>query len=103
MFDNLIANIDPNLGNWLVDPDGHIILIDHSRAFTTTKRLVHQLHNVDQPLWEKMKALDEPALTGVLRRWLGKHEIRAILERRDRLGKKIDELIAAKGASVIFR
>ena len=103
MFDNLIANIDPNLGNWLVDPDGHIILIDHSRAFTTTKRLVHQLGNVDQPLWDRMKALDEPSLTKVLRPWLGKQEIRAILERRDRLGKKIDELIAAKGAAVIFR
>jgi hypothetical protein len=103
MFDNLIANIDPNLGNWLVDPDGHIILIDHSRAFTRTKRLVHTLNNVDQPLWDRMKALDEASLTRVLRPWLGKHEIRAILDRRDRLGKEIDELIASKGASVIFR
>ena len=32
MIDNLIANIDPNLGNWLVDPSWNIILIDHSRA-----------------------------------------------------------------------
>lgn len=103
MFDNLIANIDPNLGNWLVDPDGHIILIDHSRAFTTTKRVVHEMHNVDLPLWERMKALDEPALTAALSRWLSKHEIRAVLERRDRLGKEIDKLIASKGQSVIFR
>jgi hypothetical protein len=103
MFDTLIANVDPNLGNWLVDPDGHIILIDHSRAFTITKRLVHELQNIDQPLWDKMKALDEPSLTKVLRPWLGKHEIKAILERRDRLGKVIDQLIASKGASAIFR
>ncbi|HEV3486795.1 MAG TPA: hypothetical protein VG106_15395 [Vicinamibacterales bacterium] len=103
MFDNLIANIDPNLGNWLVDPDGHIILIDHSRAFTTTKRLVHELNNVDQALWERMQALDEAALTTALGGWIGKHEIRAILERRERLGKAIGRLIASKGQSVVMR
>lgn len=103
MFDNLIANIDPNLGNWLVDPDGHIILIDHSRAFTPTRRLVHELINVDQPLWDKMKALDEASLTKVLHRWLSKHEIKAILERRDRLARAIDALVASRGASAIFR
>lgn len=103
MFDNLIANIDPNLGNWLVDPDGHIILIDHSRAFTTTKRLVHTMSNVDQPLWDRMKALDRASLTSALGEWLGKAEIGAVLERRDRLGKAIDELIASKGQSVVMR
>ena len=34
MFDNLIDNIDPNLGNWLVDPAWNLILIDHTRSFT---------------------------------------------------------------------
>ena len=40
MFDNLIGNIDPNLGNWLVDPSWNLILIDLTRAFTTTKELI---------------------------------------------------------------
>ncbi|MCI0407545.1 MAG: hypothetical protein L0191_03100, partial [Acidobacteria bacterium] len=35
MFDNLIYNKDPNLGNWLVDPAWNLIVIDHTRAFTT--------------------------------------------------------------------
>ena len=43
MFDNLIGNTDPNLGNWLVDPSWNLILIDHTRAFTSTKNLYHQL------------------------------------------------------------
>lgn len=103
MFDNLIANIDPNLGNWLVDPCGHIILIDHSRAFTVTRRLVHKMDNIDSPLWERMKALDEAALTPGLGPWLGKREIAAVLERRDRLAKAIDQLIAEKGQSVVLR
>jgi hypothetical protein len=103
MFDNIIANIDPNLGNWLVDPCGHVILIDHSRAFTVTKRLVHKMDNIDWPLWARMKALDEGSLTPAVGKWLGKREIAAVLERRDRLGKVFDELIASRGDSVIMR
>jgi hypothetical protein len=36
MFDQLVANIDRNAGNLLYDGDFHIVLIDHSRAFTAT-------------------------------------------------------------------
>ena len=67
MFDNLIGNIDPNLGNWLVDPAWNLILIDHTRAFTTTRNLYHQLSQSDPELWAKMEALDAPSLTAALR------------------------------------
>lgn len=39
MFDNLIGNDDPNLGNWLVDPAWNLILIDHSRAFANDTQM----------------------------------------------------------------
>ena len=103
MFDNLIANRDPNLGNWLVDPDWHLILIDHSRSFTGLKSMVHKMDNIDGPLWDKFKALDEAALTAALGTWVGRGEIRAILERRDRMQQEIDRLVKARGESVIFR
>jgi hypothetical protein len=99
MFDNLIGNIDPNLGNWLVDPDWNIVLIDHSRAFTDTKQLYHQLMYFDNDLWEKMKALDEATLQGALGPWVGKGEIKAILERRDKMGQVIEKLKASGGGS----
>jgi hypothetical protein len=92
MFDNLIGNIDPNLGNWLVDPEWHLILIDHTRAFTTTNRLYHQLVAVDSELWAKMKALDEGALSRVVGAWLDKSAIEAILERRDKMQAVVDKL-----------
>jgi len=92
MFDNLIANIDPNLGNWLVDPAWNIVLIDHTRAFTASKDLYHKLVAVDAELWDKMKALDEPALTTALGEWIGKGEIKAILQRRDKMQAVIDKL-----------
>jgi hypothetical protein len=103
MFDNLIANKDPNLGNWLVDPDWHLLLIDHSRSFTTQKSMVHKMDNVDGPLWEKFKALDEASLTEAVGKWLGKGELKAILERRDAMAKDIDRLVKAKGESAILK
>ena len=39
MLDLLIANVDRNQGNLLYDPDWHLLLIDHSRAFTEKKDL----------------------------------------------------------------
>ena len=102
MFDNLIANRDPNLGNWLVDGDWHLILIDHSRSFTTMKTLVHGMDNIDRSLWEKFRALDETTLQTAVGKWMGRSEARAILDRRDRMQKEIDRMVAARGDAVFL-
>jgi hypothetical protein len=84
MFDNLIGNKDPNLGNWLVDPAWNLILIDHTRAFTTDKDMVHKrMDHIDGELWDKMKGLTLEMLTPLLGPLMGKGEIKAILQRRD--------------------
>jgi hypothetical protein len=92
MFDNLIGNIDPNLGNWLVDPAWNLIIIDHTRAFTNTKELYHKLVQVDPELWAKMKALDEATLTSALGKWLDKSAITAMLQRRDKMQQAVEKL-----------
>jgi hypothetical protein len=92
MFHNLIGDIDPNLGNWLIDPEWRVTLIDQSRALTNTTQLVHELKQIDHALWERMRALTADGLTRDLSRWLGPREIRAILARRDRMQAKIDKL-----------
>ena len=92
MFHNLIGDIDPNLGNWLVDPAWNLILIDHSRALTGTKKLVHKMQAADGLLWTRMLALTEESLTAALGRWLGKAEIAALLERRAKMKVEIDKL-----------
>jgi hypothetical protein len=105
MFDNLIGNIDPNLGNWLVDPAWNLILIDHTRAFVTDKNMAHKnMTRVDAELWDRMKALTQESLTAAIGKWVGRGEIKAVLERRDRLQQIIDKLIKEKGeAAVILR
>jgi hypothetical protein len=102
MFDNLICNIDPNLGNWLVDPAWNLILIDHTRSFTTKRDMVHVLTRIDRELWDRMKALTIESLTTVLEKWIGNREIRAIIERRDRMQGLIDKLVAAKGEGAVL-
>lgn len=103
MFDNLIANKDPNLGNWLVDGDWHLILIDHSRSFTSMKALVHKMDNIDRALWEKFRALDEATLQAVVGPWMGRGEVRAVVSRRDEMQKEIDRLVKARGESVFIQ
>ena len=96
MFDNLIGNMDPNLGNWLVDPSWNLILIDHTRAFTTDKSMVHKkMDRIDGALWDKMKALTLESLTPLLSPYMGKNEIKAVLQRRDAMQADYDKQLAA--------
>lgn len=92
MFHNFIGDIDPNLGNWLYDPVWNLILIDHSRALTKTKNLVHKMIGNDEALWAKMMALTEESLTASLGEWLGRDEIKAMLERRAKMKVEFDKL-----------
>jgi hypothetical protein len=92
MFDNLIGNLDPNLGNWLVDPEWNLIVIDHTRAFTNADKLYHELQSVDTELWDKMKALDEASLTSTLGSWLDGQAIKGVLKRRDKMQEAVSKL-----------
>lgn len=102
MFDNLIANIDPNLGNWLVDPAWNLILIDHTRSFTTTKTLVHKMIRIDAELWARFEKLDEPILQQAVGAWLGRDEIRGMLIRRDRMREEIGRMVAKSSEQAVF-
>jgi hypothetical protein len=104
MFDNLIYNMDPNLGNWLVDPAWNLILIDHTRSFTSGTKMAHEMTRVDAELWEKMQALTEASLKPVLGGWLRDGEIRDVLKRRDKMAEIVDQLVKKNGeAAVIVR
>jgi hypothetical protein len=102
MFQNLIGDIDPNLGNWLVDPEWNLILVDHSRALTDTTKLVHQMQRIDADLWTRMKLLTEDTLTKAVGTWIGRSEVRAIIERRQTLQEQIDKLVRASSEAQVF-
>jgi hypothetical protein len=102
MFDNLIGNIDRNQGNLLIDGDGHLCLIDASRAFTSNKNLVAEIEKVDALQWGRISALTEESLSAAVGAWLDQGQIRAMLERRAKIKEEIDTLVAKHGASKVF-
>lgn len=103
MFDNFICNKDRNAGNLMVDDDWNLFLIDHSRAFITDKDLAVKLEHVDPEQWNRIQALDEPALTAAIGKWVeGGGVIRSMLARREKLKSEIDKLVAAKGEAAVF-
>ena len=102
VFDNLIANIDRNAGNLLVyrTPQWHLVLVDHSRCFTTTKKMQFPMTKIDRPLFERLKTLDKPMLEGRLGRLID--GIDALLARRDAIVRHFEQLATAKGDASVF-
>jgi hypothetical protein len=104
VFDNLIANIDRNAGNILVDGQWNMILIDHSRAFASdTMPFEKQMTRIDRETFAKLKALDEAGLMKTVRPWvLGDASVRDILKRRDRIVARFEKLSRERGEATVF-
>ncbi len=102
MFDNLIGNNDRNQGNLLIDGDGHLCLIDASRAFSSNRNLELEIEKVDALQWGRIAALTQESLTAAVGAWLDQGQIRALLDRRTKIKLEIDRLVAANGATKVF-
>jgi hypothetical protein len=105
VFDALIANLDRNQGNILIDRDWRLWFIDHTRAFAQTGDLLNRqrLTRCSRDLWLALRHMDEGSLRRRLEPFLTKAEIGALLERRQELVTHFEALIAANGeAAVLF-
>jgi hypothetical protein len=104
LFENLIANIDRNAGNMLVDGEWNIILIDHSRAFGTDRMpFEKEMTRVDRAFFERLKALDEASVMARLRPWvLAEGTVRGLLKRRDKIVAHFEKLARERGEAVVF-
>ncbi len=104
LFDQFIGNIDRNRGNLLRDDDGHLFLIDHSRAFVRTRSLkgLEGPTQVDRHLWERIDALTREDLERELTPWVTRFQIDAMLARRDRMREEIAEKLRVRGEAITF-
>ncbi len=114
-FDNLIANEDRHLGNYLITKDGRILLIDHSRSFRTSKEFTSDL-NFSENHWdrnlmmrqlpisfiEKIKNLDTELLKDITGLYLTNEEIEAVLLRRVLVLEEINRIIGEFGLSDVL-
>jgi len=103
-FDNLIANIDRNAGNLLVDVEWNLVLIDHSRAFASNAMpFMKQMTRIDREFFARLKALDEATLMAELKPWvLTAGSLRDLLKRRDKIVAQFDRLASEKGEAEVF-
>ncbi len=103
MFDALIAEIDRNAGNLLVlrDPKWHLVLIDHSRAFSSVTKLVYPVERIDREMFERLKALKKEDLDARI----GKLVVdgsQSLLRRRDMIVERFEKLAKEKGEASVF-
>ena len=108
VFNQLIANTDDNLTNFLITRDWHLWMIDFTRAFRTQKNLLNQKNLVqcDRKVLEKIRHLDEQA--GVLQEkivkphYLTKMELEAVLARANKIAEFFDEEVKKKGEGAVL-
>jgi len=100
VFDQLIDNIDRNMGNLLITKDWRIWMIDHTRAFRpeTELRKVTDLRKCDRRLLEKLRSLTPEKLNEQIGSYLTKTEMSSLLTRRDLLVRHFDSL----GATALY-
>jgi hypothetical protein len=104
VFDQLVADADPNLTNVLIGENWQLWRIDFSRAFRLNKdvKSPKDLVRCDRQLLEKLKTLDGNALMEKTKRYLTKDEVKAVMARRDKIVEQFQTMIAQKGESQVL-
>ena len=94
LFDQLIYNVDRNLGNLVIDKTWTIWMIDHTRAFRLFDKIKTptNLSRIDRKVYDRLKALDPDTLKTVMGDYLTGPESRAMLARRDDIVARLDKM-----------
>lgn len=114
-FDCIIANDDRTQENIRYTKDWRTILIDHSRAFRSTREHTKNLvfgknglkgammfRRLPREFVGNVKALNFDLIKDVVGSYLTKREINAILSRKDIFLKEIDEMIKEQGENAVL-
>ncbi|HEY6548038.1 MAG TPA: hypothetical protein VI589_09025 [Vicinamibacteria bacterium] len=106
IFDQLIYNIDRNLGNLLIEKDWTIWMIDHTRAFKIFKDLKMEKNlgtSCERDFLASLRTLTKPALVPLMKDLLAEGQVDALLARRDKIVRHYETQIAARGeGSVLY-
>jgi hypothetical protein len=100
VFDQLIYNVDRNMGNLLISTNWRVWAIDHTRAFRShnTLKSPANVTRCDRQVIERLKQLNKDVLKKEIGEFVTDYQINGLLARRD----KIVELIERAGPSAMF-
>jgi hypothetical protein len=104
VFDQLVANTDANLGNFLITKDWRLWTIDFTRAFRSHKELLdaRQLVCIDPQFHEALRQLREDAVKREIGRYLSSWEMEGLLSRREKIVEYFDRKAAEQGRDKVF-
>ena len=94
LFDQLIANVDRNVGNLVITRDWRLFPIDHTRAFRRNHELksAANVTRADRVVVERLKALNRETLKASIGKYLTTFELDALMARRDAILKRLDAI-----------
>ena len=100
VFDQLIYNVDRNMGNLLIGKTWRVWAIDHTRAFRTqnTLKAPANVTRCDRQVIEGLKQLNKEGLKKSIGEFVTEYQINGLLARRD----KIVEILEKAGPSAMF-
>lgn len=114
-FDNLIANEDRHLNQYLITEDWRMILIDHSRTFRTAKKFTTSLiydekykegprlmSELPRSFYEKLKSLTPEVIKEIAGEYLTDKEIEATLLRKDLIVQWVENRIKQVGEDKVL-
>jgi hypothetical protein len=104
VFSQLVANTDPNLGNFLITKNWTLWTIDFTRAFRAQKDLMdpRELTCIDPRFQQALKGLSEEAVKRDTGRYLGNWEVEGLLARRDKIVEFFERKAAEQGEGKAF-
>ncbi len=103
VFDNLIANTDRNPGNILIDGEGKVWFIDHTRSFAGQEVLKYpeRITGCDRQVWDRLRGLSDSELREAMRPYLRQYQ-NALLVRRQLVVQAIQGLIDSQGENEVL-
>ena len=104
-FDQLIYNIDRNLGNLLIDGGWRVWMIDHTRAFKIFPKLADEKQlpaRCARTLLAGLKGLDEGTLQREMDGVLAPGQVTGLLGRRDAIVRHCEDAVRARGEAALY-
>lgn len=103
-FDLLVWNFDRHEGNYLYDAQWNLWYIDHTRTFRADAQppQPERLTQIPRKLWHRFAALEKKDFERVLRPHLNAMQRHMFHQRRKRLIRYVENLIAERGEAAVL-
>lgn len=104
VFNQLVYNMDPNLGNVLITHDWKIRLVDFTRAFRwqTDLKDSTELVRIDRRVYNGLRELTDEKLAAAMGTALTKPERQGVLARRDKILEFFGAKIGKQGEAAVI-